>query len=766
MALANLLIKIGADISELQTNTDRAVRTVERTSAKIDAIGSAISKTLLGAFSVTAVIAWADKTITAASRVDDLSKKLKVSTDALQRWDYTMNLSGGSIEDIDTALGFMNKTLGGGGTGVIKALNDVGLSFDEIRKMSPEQAFETIVTAIGNIKDPMAQAAAQVAIFGRSGGALFAAMSEGFVETGRGAAVMSAETIRRLDAAGDAWTRLGNTATVLSGELIASIFRIFDQPANEDQYAHKFFDPLHLDVQRAISDLQDLNRWLHVLGNGNIPKAPGAPAPFTAPRGAAPIELSDADARNIESNLNRVRKSLDEGAKAADEQRKKIDDLARSYRGMDVVGKANDALKAVNINLKSGFTVAQMTTDQIHDLNEMMGDAIDVFERHGKVAPQAMRDLYIETLRLPPAIKGITSDLLRMTEQVSVAIPTVHSFGDEFKVVTGIPFGGHIGTQVDLTIPKLEQLHDHLGDLSQSLSQLAQVAGGSFAGIAQALATLVSSADTARKGIDSFRDGIKDYKSGSTWEGILGITSGIAGIVSAAISAGRVLFDLFDRNKGRDLVVDFAQTLGGFDALHAKLLELGDEGEELWIRLTQGVGRNNPQQAQAAIEAVTAALNRQNSAQDKAQSATEEQAQATIETATQAAQALDELGGRLKTNADEWGDWSHRVTGYIDDIARSVRSIPTASPGGGGGASVPEFATGTRGGFVDFGAGRLVQLHGRERIVSEGESLGLSGGDTYVYIGNEQIDAHIVKATRKDAARGGLRPRASSGRSY
>src|SRR5690606_32659880 len=42
--------------------------------------------------------------------------------------------------------------------------------------------------------------------------------------------------------------------------------------------------------------------------------------------------------------------------------------------------------------------------------------------------------------------------------------------------------------------------------------------------------------------------------------------------------------------------------------LRTKLSVLGDEGERLWKTLTQGVGRNNPRQAQLAIQDVERAL--------------------------------------------------------------------------------------------------------------------------------------------------------------
>lgn len=62
-------------------------------------------------------------------------------------------------------------------------------------------------------------------------------------------------------------------------------------------------------------------------------------------------------------------------------------------------------------------------------------------------------------------------------------------------------------------------------------------------------------------------------------------------------------------NDGRDLVKGFvADQFGSFDALHAKLNELGADGERLWISLTQNVGRGNVAQAQSAIAAIESAF--------------------------------------------------------------------------------------------------------------------------------------------------------------
>src|SRR5678815_1930391 len=113
----------------------------------------------------------------------------------------------------------------------------------------------------------MKQAAAQVVLFGRSGAEQFPAMADGFVKTADGASKMSKDTITRLEAAGDAWTKLKNKVTIISGEILAGIFRDLSKSPDAmkpfEDSIKKTFDLLHLDVKRAIDDLKDLNKWLH-----------------------------------------------------------------------------------------------------------------------------------------------------------------------------------------------------------------------------------------------------------------------------------------------------------------------------------------------------------------------------------------------------------------------------------------------------------------------------------------------------------------------
>lgn len=96
-------------------------------------------------------------------------------------------------------------------------------------------------------------------------------------------------------------------------------------------------------------------------------------------------------------------------------------------------------------------------------------------------------------------------------------------------------------------------------------------------------------------------------------DGILGKTLSsavpiIGSLIGPAMEGLGKLWGKIFGTAGRDAVRDFATKNGGFDALHDKLGALGADGEKLWVSLTQGVGRNNPAQAKAEIEKVTAAF--------------------------------------------------------------------------------------------------------------------------------------------------------------
>jgi hypothetical protein len=692
------------------------------------------------AFSASAVIGFAKDIVDTAGNINDLSQAMGVSTDAVQDFKSVAEQSGATIDDVGAAINKLNVEAGNGAAGFEK----LHLNLAEIQALSPEDRFRAVADALQEIKDPAERAAIGQELLGKGYKNLAASIDQGIGST-RDANKMSKETIDTLDSFGDTLVRLGTKTKNFFGEALA---KAINTPR---------------DVIRDMT--ADLDR-LGIAIDKVVAKAPKIPDAFKGlSRADVTLKGLNADeVGQIEEALNKERKALDETAKAADAHAKKIKEVQDALFGRTAIAAANDYIKA----LGSIDNLSKVSTEDQKKLNEAALAAIDAYKRLGQTAPAALNQLYVRTVPLPEVTRGLVNVIKDLGTEAEVTIPKLYDLPKPIAITSEeLELLGRKSslTMKDLIPAAAKESKVSFDGISRALSELAQVSGTTFGGMVSTMAQVVSAASAAQHSIELvMHSGDKDASGkGKGFEGILELTTGILGIVAAAVQAAKAIASLFDRNKGRDLIVDFAETLGGFDALHVKLLELGDEGEALWIKLTQGVGRNNPKEAQAAIDAVTAALEKQKQKQDQVGDVTEESALVTIETATQASEALDVVYKKLGDSKGAWSDWAESVMSDIARVAASVGAVMVPEPPDS--AAVPGFAGGTHGAYLDFGAGTPVMLHGRERVVTEQEGR-LGGGDVHVYIGNEQLDARMVRVARKDAATGGLRTRATTGRSY
>lgn len=333
-------------------------------------------------------------------------------------------------------------------------------------------------------------------------------------------------------------------------------------------------------------------------------------------------------------------------AAAAIAAAKSFREMADSMSGAKAIAEANKQLDLIVFNMNRGVPLARMTREHQDAINKSMADAIEVYRFLGREAPPAIRAVYFATLDMSkgiPIVAGLSAEFGKLGTTVTFAkelmARPIAGLGTEF---------GRIGETIQRqVIPPTNEWQTQLDGLARSLSQLSQISGDTFGGIVRDLATLVSATDTATKGFASFKAGKKE---GFNLSGILEMSTGILGIASAALMAGKALKNMFfGGSAGRDLVKDFAGSMGGFDALREELNVLGAEGERLWIALTQGTGKNNPAQAQAAIDAITAALAKQKEQQQEAAAAAGVAGEAQIAATSKAMDAITAMDDELKS---------------------------------------------------------------------------------------------------------------------
>ncbi len=214
--------KVGA--KGLETNFKTAGQEVKAFGGQLSDLAGPL-RSLAGAvgigFSVRAVVAFGKSVFDTAGQIADMSQRLGVSVEATQGFKFAAEQAGSSIDAVGTALNKMNLNLAQGDKSTVAALKDVGLNFSAIRAMRPEDAFLAITDAIQKIEDPMEQVRVGTELMGKGFTDILPAIKAGFRDVSDGAAKMSDETVKALDDASDAWGRLADNVTIVSGTIIA-----------------------------------------------------------------------------------------------------------------------------------------------------------------------------------------------------------------------------------------------------------------------------------------------------------------------------------------------------------------------------------------------------------------------------------------------------------------------------------------------------------------------------------------------------------------
>jgi hypothetical protein len=206
-------VRAGKAFVELYIKNNAFIKGLRAAQQKLRDFGAGVAtvgKWMMGVgATMIAPFALATKTfMSAGDAMDKMSARTGVSTNALSELGFAAEQSGSSIEEIESSIRRMQKTIG---TGKGEAITRLGLSLDKIKAMSPEEQFEAVAAAIDAIKDPTAKAAAAMEIFGKTGTSLLPML--GSIKQLRAEArelglSISPEDAKNAAALGDAWNRV------------------------------------------------------------------------------------------------------------------------------------------------------------------------------------------------------------------------------------------------------------------------------------------------------------------------------------------------------------------------------------------------------------------------------------------------------------------------------------------------------------------------------------------------------------------------------
>lgn len=251
--------KMTASIAKFQASMDKvesklaAIDRSSRESAKgmkllaAIEVGRSVLNGLTGLFNifksgVSSVVQFSSEAAAAADAIGKLSAATGMAEEPLQVFTQLASYSGVSSEQFGQAVQKMSRGLGeaANGTGTAaRALKSLGISIDTLLKMSPEQQFATIASAIGDIEDPARKSAVAADIFGRSGTKLIP-MFEDFEANAKATGdemlrlgqVLSGTQIDNIEAMNDSFERVRQTAFKIGTQVLANFAPMIEDANN------------------------------------------------------------------------------------------------------------------------------------------------------------------------------------------------------------------------------------------------------------------------------------------------------------------------------------------------------------------------------------------------------------------------------------------------------------------------------------------------------------------------------------------------------
>ena len=171
--MADLKIKIKGDASSLN-------REMNKSQSKMQKFGSAAKAAFIGVAGGLAVAAGAARAFFSvinpiADKLDDIgkaSKRIGISTEDFQKLAFAARRTGVETSTVEKSFKRMQKTISDAGDGLstaMRALDKLGLSFDQIKDKSPVEQFELIATRLAGMENVTLRNAAAQDLFGRAG---------------------------------------------------------------------------------------------------------------------------------------------------------------------------------------------------------------------------------------------------------------------------------------------------------------------------------------------------------------------------------------------------------------------------------------------------------------------------------------------------------------------------------------------------------------------------------------------------------------------
>ncbi|RIK72134.1 MAG: hypothetical protein DCC68_26735 [Planctomycetota bacterium] len=269
-------IRAGRAFVELFADDSQMVRVLKSAEKRLKNFGAAIRNVGLGlagiGSAITAPLALAAKTFSNVGDVfDKMSQRTGLAVESLSQLAFVFSQSGSSLEDFEKGFRKLQQNMGEAASGsktAQDAFAAIGVDFQKLLALSPEEQFFAVAEAISRIEDPALQTSAAMDLLGRGGAALLPTMQMGASgiremmqqadQLGRTMSGPTAKSAAALNDALDALNRVWQAIVLTVGAAVAPAITEFSTQATA----------VAAQVRAWIADNQQLVTTLGAVGVG------------------------------------------------------------------------------------------------------------------------------------------------------------------------------------------------------------------------------------------------------------------------------------------------------------------------------------------------------------------------------------------------------------------------------------------------------------------------------------------------------------------
>lgn len=150
--------------------TDDAAKKTQSSLSKVvsGAVDFATSTKTMVAAAAAAIFSVADSVASVGDTIDKQSQKLGISAEAYQEWDAILGHCGASMDRLKEGMKTLSSAIVTGSVDQVTAFKAVGLSIDDVRKMSTEDVFAAVITGLQGMEEGADRTKIATTLFGES----------------------------------------------------------------------------------------------------------------------------------------------------------------------------------------------------------------------------------------------------------------------------------------------------------------------------------------------------------------------------------------------------------------------------------------------------------------------------------------------------------------------------------------------------------------------------------------------------------------------